>query len=135
MQLSLKAHPLYLEKSPLMFILSIENSSRSVEGSGSTQLTPKLENKAFSDKPTQYIHVVLLRNTVQSVLVHSCGYSLQYCYSVAGLGCKFATSYSYPVTVTANISAFRVSLHNRSHNNVHYNIRIFSVCLSVCPVI
>ena len=25
------------------------------------------------------MHVVLLRNTVQSVLVHSCGYSLQHC--------------------------------------------------------
>jgi hypothetical protein len=38
-----------------MFILSIENSPGSVEGSGSTQMTPKLENKAFSGKFTQYI--------------------------------------------------------------------------------
>jgi hypothetical protein len=39
-----------------MFILPIENSPGSVEGSGSTQMTPKLENKAFSGKSTQYIN-------------------------------------------------------------------------------
>jgi hypothetical protein len=35
-----------------MFILSINNSPG---GSGSTQMTPKLENKAFLGKSTQYI--------------------------------------------------------------------------------
>jgi hypothetical protein len=38
-----------------MYIFSIENSPGSVEGSGSTQMTPKLENKALSGKSTQYI--------------------------------------------------------------------------------
>jgi hypothetical protein len=38
-----------------MFILSIESSPGSVEGSGCTQMTPELENKAFSGKSTQYI--------------------------------------------------------------------------------
>jgi hypothetical protein len=40
-----------------MFILSIENSPGSVEGSGSTQMMPNVENKAFSGKPTQYIQL------------------------------------------------------------------------------
>ena len=40
---------------PLLFILSIEVSSESVEGSGCKQMMPKLENKAFSVKSTQYI--------------------------------------------------------------------------------
>jgi hypothetical protein len=35
-----------------MLIFSIENSPG---GSGSTQMTPKLENKLFSGKSTQYI--------------------------------------------------------------------------------
>jgi hypothetical protein len=51
------------------------------------------------------MHVVLLRNVVQSVLVyitvHSCGYSLQHCYSVAG-NCNMQTSYSYSITANYN---------------------------------
>ena len=54
-ELSLKQHTLYLEKSPVLFVLSIENFSESVEGRGCKQMTPKLENKAFSAKSTQYI--------------------------------------------------------------------------------
>ena len=54
-ELSLKQHTLYLEKSSVLFVLSIENFSESVEGSGCKQMTPKLENKAFSAKSTQYI--------------------------------------------------------------------------------
>jgi hypothetical protein len=38
-----------------MFIFSIENSRGSVEGSSSTQMTPKVENKVLSGKSTQYI--------------------------------------------------------------------------------
>jgi hypothetical protein len=41
----------YVEKSPLMFILSFENSPESVEGSGFMQMMPKLENKAFQVNP------------------------------------------------------------------------------------
>ena len=54
-ELSLKLHTLYLEKSPVLFVLSIKNFSENVEGSGYKQRKPKLENKAFSVKPTQYI--------------------------------------------------------------------------------
>ena len=37
-ELLLKLHTLYLEKSPVLFILSIENFSESVEGSGCKQI-------------------------------------------------------------------------------------------------
>ena len=53
--LSLKLHTLYLEKSPLLFILFIENMSESIEGSGCKQMMPKVENEAFSAKSTQYV--------------------------------------------------------------------------------
>ena len=56
-ELSLNLHTLYLEKSPGLFILSIENFSESMEGSSYKQMTPKLENKAFSAKSTQYMGV------------------------------------------------------------------------------
>jgi hypothetical protein len=39
-----------------MFILSKQELTSEREGSSSTQMTPKLENKAFSGKSTQYIH-------------------------------------------------------------------------------
>ena len=42
-------------RAPVLFILSIENFSESVEGSGYKQMTPELENKAFSAKSTQHI--------------------------------------------------------------------------------
>ena len=51
-ELSLKLHTLYLEKSPVLFVLSIKNFSESMEGSGGKQMTPKLENKVFSAKST-----------------------------------------------------------------------------------
>ena len=54
-ELLLKLHILYLEKSPVLFVLSIKNFSESVEGSGCKQMMPKLENKVFSAKATQYI--------------------------------------------------------------------------------
>jgi hypothetical protein len=38
-----------------MFIISIEISPGSVEGNGSRQMMPKLENKAFSGKSTPCI--------------------------------------------------------------------------------
>ena len=41
-----------LEKNPLLFILSIESSSESVEGKGCKQMTPKLQNKVSSAKAT-----------------------------------------------------------------------------------
>ena len=44
-ELSLKLHTLYHEKSPVLFALSIENFSESMEGSGCKQMTPKLEKK------------------------------------------------------------------------------------------
>ena len=43
-------------QSPLLFILSIEVSSESVEDSGN-QMTPKLENKALSVESTQHIRL------------------------------------------------------------------------------
>ena len=42
---------------PLLFILSINVSSESMEGSGCKQMIPKLENKALSVKSTQYIRL------------------------------------------------------------------------------
>jgi hypothetical protein len=62
------AHTLYIEKSPLMFILSIENLPGSVEGSGSMQITPKLENKAFSGKSTQYVQSKHHKETCDTAL-------------------------------------------------------------------
>jgi hypothetical protein len=57
-----------------MFILSIENSPGSVEGSGSiAQITPKLENKAFSGKPTQYIQLKRPYNTAIEIPNKGCG--------------------------------------------------------------
>ena len=54
-ELSLKLHTLYVENSPVLFVLSIENFSESVEGNGCKQMTLKLENKAFSAKSAQCI--------------------------------------------------------------------------------
>ena len=54
-ELLLKPNTLYLEKSPVLSVLSIENFSESMEGSGCKQMMPKLENKAFSVISTQYI--------------------------------------------------------------------------------
>ena len=46
---------MYLEKSLLLFILSMEKLPGCVEGSGLEQMSPELENKAFSAKSTQYM--------------------------------------------------------------------------------
>ena len=54
-ELLLKLHILYLEEGPVLFILSINNFLESAEGSGCEQMTPKLENKTFSVKSTQFI--------------------------------------------------------------------------------
>ena len=54
-ELSLKLHTLYLEQSPVPFVLSIKNFSESAEGSSCKQMTPKLRNKTFSAKSTKYI--------------------------------------------------------------------------------
>ena len=56
-QLSLELRTLYLEKSPLVFILSIESLTGGVEGSGCKHMMPKLENEAFSVKSTQCIQL------------------------------------------------------------------------------
>ena len=56
----MKVHTLYLERSPLLFIFSIEVLSESVEGSD-WQMMLKLENKAFSAKSTQYIRLKRLK--------------------------------------------------------------------------
>ena len=62
-ELSLKLQTLHLKKSPVLFVLSIKNFSESVEGSCCKQMTPKLENKAFSVKSTQYIGLKCHKNT------------------------------------------------------------------------
>ena len=43
-------HTLYVEKKPLLSLLSIESWSGSEEGGGDKQMTPELLNKAFSMK-------------------------------------------------------------------------------------
>jgi hypothetical protein len=47
-----------------MFILSIENSPGSIEGSDSTQMTPKLENKAFIGKNINPCNLNAIRNLI-----------------------------------------------------------------------
>ena len=54
-KLSLNADTLCRDNNPLLFLLSINSWSGSVEGSGHEQMTPKLENKAFSASSTKYI--------------------------------------------------------------------------------
>ena len=49
-KLSLNVHTPRLEKNPLLFLLSIESSSGSVEGSSGKQITPYLLNEAFLAK-------------------------------------------------------------------------------------
>ena len=52
-KLSLDVHTLHLKNNSLLFLLSIESSSGSVEGSGGKQITPYLLNEAFSAKSTR----------------------------------------------------------------------------------
>ena len=56
-KLSLNADTLCRDNNPLLFLLSINRWLGSVEGSGREQMTPKLKNKAFSVKSTQYIRL------------------------------------------------------------------------------
>ena len=60
------------------------------------------------------MHVVLLHNIVQSVLVHSRGYSLQYSNSGAGLACKFARLMLQIFQPLEYITT--ASCYNKSHN-------------------
>ena len=48
LDLSLTIHTLYVEKKPLLSLLSIESSTGSEEGSRDQQMMPKLLNEAFS---------------------------------------------------------------------------------------
>ena len=80
------------------------------------------------------MHVVLLCNTVQSVLVQDSGYSLQHCYSAVLLAelanCNMQIGYSY--SITANYNSARglapmvficISTYNyvgmKNYDNVH----------------
>ena len=54
-ELSLELHT-NLEMKRLLSLSSSESSTRSEEGRGGQKMSPKLLNKAFSTKSTQYIH-------------------------------------------------------------------------------
>ena len=52
LELSVDLHTGFLDKKPLLSLMSIESSSGSEEGRGGQQMMPKLLNKAFSMKAT-----------------------------------------------------------------------------------
>ena len=52
-KLSLNVHTIGLEKNPVLFVVSVERSSGSVEGSIGKQMTPELLNEAFLTKTTR----------------------------------------------------------------------------------
>ena len=55
-ELSLELHTNLLEMKRLLSLSLSESSTRSEEGRGDQKMSPKLLNKAFSTKSTQYIH-------------------------------------------------------------------------------